>query len=138
MEKKAKKSLLTGVPAWALSLMTFFATLIPLFIIHDYEIPGPPPNTIQIITDFTTYCILVPMACFFICRTFPKSVWYTPVICNTVGFLMFYSFIIQPIFDPDDWITLSDMIIFGSNCILSITGAVVGARIGLHKMAQTE
>lgn len=132
MEKRNKKSPLAGVPAWALSLMTFFATLVPLSIIHDYELPGPPPNTIQIITDFTTFCILVPMTCFFICKKYPKSVWYTPVICNAVGFIMGYTLIIEPLFDPNDWISLSDMIIWGCNFIFSITGAIIGARIGRY------
>jgi len=46
--------------------------------------------------------------------------------------------IIDSIFDPDYWATLSDMIIWGGSCVLSVTGAIIGARIGQRKVNQSE
>ena len=124
MEEKVKKSRLSGIPAWALSLMTFFAT-IGLFELLEHI---PIPDSIKSIDSFDIefiivaiiYSILLTIACFIICKTHPKSIWYTPLICNA-----FFIFIV--IMDPEIWIfTVS---IF----TLSVIAAFFGARIGRLK-----
>ncbi len=95
MEKKAKKSRLAGIPAWALSLMTLIVLFILLAILEDPN--SPSLSTFQIVGYI--FCIIViTIACFIICRTHPKSVWYTPLICNAVGFIpiivyVFYGYV---------------------------------------------
>jgi len=88
----------------------------------------PGYSSTEIITTIF-YDILIAIACFFICRTHPKSVWYTPVICNALG-------IISAIFDPNFWTTSSTWIFWGGSFVLSIIGAIIGARIGRRIMNQ--
>ena len=116
MKKETKKSRLAGIPAWALSLMVFFAS-VGLFAL-------PSPESIDTnIFGLIIYVIFLPAACFIICKTHPKSIWYSPFICN--AFIIF-SFISVSYSNPD--LTL---LIFLSACIvLSVIGAIVGARIG--------
>ncbi len=121
MEKEAKKSRLAGIPAWALSLITLIALIILLVLLEDPK--NPDLSTIQII-GYTFCVILVTLACFIICRTHPKSIWYTIVICNLVSIQAIIVYIFT------DLATLSELIFWVSIFVLSITGAIVGARIG--------
>ena len=56
MEKKAKKSRLAGIPAWALSLMIFFPT-IGIFELSEYIDLSQSINTD--IVALVTYVILL-------------------------------------------------------------------------------
>ena len=122
MKKETKKSRLAGIPAWALSLMVFFAS-VGLFAL-------PSPESIDTnIFGLIIYVIFLPAACFIICKTHPKSIWYSPFICN--AFIIF-SLISVSYSNPD--LTL---LIFLSGCIvLSVIGAIVGARIGRRLINQ--
>ena len=129
MEKKEKKSRLAKIPAWALSLMTLIALFILLSILEDPK--SPSLSTIQIIGNIFSV-ILITAACFIICRTHPKSVWYTPVICNAVGILAIIMYIFT------DLSTLSELIFWGSSIVLSVIGAIIGAIIGRRKINQAK
>ena len=122
MKKETKKSRLAGIPAWALSLMVFFAS-VGLFAL-------PAPESIdENVFGLIIYVIILPAACFIICKTHPKSIWYSPFICN--AFIIFL-FISVSSSNPD--LTL---LIFLSACIvLSVIGAIVGARIGRRLINQ--
>ena len=122
MKNETKKSRLAGIPAWALSLMVFFAS-VGLFAL-------PSPESIDTnIFGLIIYVIFLPAACFIICKTHPKSIWYTPLICN--AFIIFL--LISVAYSNPD-LTL---LIFLSGCIvLSVIGAVVGARIGRRQINQ--
>jgi len=116
MKKETKKSRLAGIPAWALSLMVFFAS-IGLFAL-------PSPGSIDTnIFGLTIYVIFLPAACFIICKTHPKSIWYTPLICN--AFIIF-SLIGVSSSNPD----LTLLVLLSGCIVLSVIGAFVGARIG--------
>jgi len=130
MEKKVKKSRLAGIPAWALSLMTLVVVIILLVILEDPKNPGY--STIQII-GYTFCAVLITAACFFICWTHPKSVWYTPVICNAVGIIGLIANIGLTIAVPDYSTPLSDTVLWVSIGVISVTGAIVGAKIGRRK-----
>ena len=122
MNKKTKKSRLAGIPAWALSLMTFFVS------VGLFELPSPEFIDTNIF-GLIIYVILVPAACFIICKTHPKSIWYTPAICN--GFIIF---LLISVSYSNPVLTF---LIFLSACIvLSVIGAIVGARIGRHLIHQ--
>ena len=122
MKKETKKSRLAGIPAWGLSLMVFFAS------VGIFALPSPESideNIFVLILDV----IILPAACFIICKTHPKSIWYSPFICN--AFIIF-SLITVSSSNPD--LTL---LIFLSGCIvLSVIGAIVGARIGRRLINQ--
>ena len=125
MAKKTKKSRLAGIPAWALSLMTFFvsvglfALLSPEFI--DTNIFG-----------LIIYVILLPAACFIICKTHPKSVWYTPVICN--AFIIYLLISVSSSYHPD----LTFLILLSGCIVLSVIGSYIGARIGRRLINQSK
>lgn len=131
MGKKAKKSRLAGIPAWALSLMTLVVLIILLVILEDPKNPGF--STIQII-GYTFFAIWITAACFFICRKYPKSVWYTPVICNAVGILGLIANITLTIAVPDYDTPLSETILWVSICVISVIGATIGAKIGRRRI----
>ena len=127
MEEKAKKSRLAGIPAWVWSLMTVFASFWLLMIFELFQIP-----VTYDIVFIISYVILITAACFFICRTYPKSVWYTPFICNVI--IIF--FVIKDVINGDIWTTFSEWISMVSIIVLSVIVAIVGAKIGRRKINQ--
>ncbi len=142
MEKKVKKSRLAGVPAWALSVLTLVATIICFVIPSDLdmrrELAGQSskyfgPIKLQELIYFIVFLMIIPIVCYFICRTHPKSVWYSTFISNAVGFGMCCIVIIDSIYNPGD-VTLTDWIIWGGSSALAVTGAIIGARIGRRKL----
>jgi hypothetical protein len=123
MGKKEKKSRLAGIPAWALSLITLIVAFLLLFILAAIL------DSLKILSDssreliaYIFYDILIAIACFTICRTHPKSVWYTPIICSAPC-------IIAAIVEPTFWITRL-WILLGCGFLLSVIGAIFGASIG--------
>jgi len=84
MKKETKKSRLAGIPAWALSLMVFFAS------VGIFALPSPESIDANIF-GLIIYVIFLPAACFIICKTHPKSIWYSPFICNAfIIYLLVY------------------------------------------------
>ena len=133
MEKKVKKSRLAGVPAWALSLMTFFSS-IGIFELFEL-LPSIPDSQngfdLELIIVVLVYAVFLTTACFFICKTYPRSVWYTPFICN--GFILFI--LISSGFSNPEWPV---MILLSACIVLSVIGTFVGAKIGQRKINQTD
>ena len=120
MGKKAKKSRLAGIPAWALSLITFFVSL-GLF---GLRFPEAIEEYIDInLLGLIIYIIFLPTACFIICKAHPKSIWYTPFICNT---WIIISLILVAKSNPE----LAFIILLSACIALSVIGAFIGARIG--------
>ena len=128
MGEKAKKSRLAGIPAWALSLMTFFASF-GLFALFEH-IEFSQSIDVEIVA-LVTYVILLPASCFIICKTHPKSVWYTPFICNALIILLLISVSYS---NPD----LTFLISLSGLIVLSVIGAYVGARIGRRLINQAK
>lgn len=128
MGKIAKKSPLAGIPAWALSLLTLFASV----VLFGVQLPESIEKSINPnLLLFIIYIIFLPVACFIICKTHPKSVWYSPLICNA---FVIFSLITVSNSNPE-----LTFIIFLSACILlSAIGAIVGAKIGRRKINQAE
>jgi len=126
MGKKAKKSRLAGIPAWALSLLTFFAS-VGLF---GLELPASIEKSIDPnVLLFIIYVIFLPAACFIICKTHPKSIWYTPLICNA---FVIFSLISVAYSNPE----LTFLIFLSACIVLSAIGAFVGSKIGRRKINQ--
>lgn len=121
--KKAKRPLLSSIPAWALSLITLVVSLLFLFIIAavigSLKIFSYGWNEI---IAYLLYDILITFACFTICRRYPKSVWYTPVICGAP--IIFVAF-----FEPNFWVTAWG-VVFGIGFVLCLIGAITGAILG--------
>lgn len=123
METKEKKSFLSQIPSWGLSLITAFLSLIFLLILGSLlgSIPKIGENMSEGIA-YISYDIIIAIACFFICRHNPKSIWYVPIICNTMG-------IISAIAEPNFWVT-SLWIVMCGGWVLSLIGAISGAMVG--------
>ncbi len=123
MKEKAKKSRLANTPAWALSLVIFFVSIIISFAFGE--------NPIPFYLGEIGLMLLIPFACFVICIIHPKSVTYTPFICNPVA-------VLGTIFHPLAWTTLSEYLFFVGSLVLSVLGAIIGAKIGRRKINQAE
>ena len=121
MEAKERKSFLSGIPSWALSIMTAAFSLIFLFAI-GYPLQTHYGENIGGWITYISTGIVITVACFFICRKYPNSVWYTPIICNAVG-------IIAAIIEPNFWGT-SMWIPYLIGWVFSLLGAFSGAWIG--------
>ena len=121
--KTKEKKFLFGIPSWGLSLLTAVISLI--FVIFLASLLGSIPTIDKGYSEGIAYIIfdiIIAIACFFICRHNPKSIWYVPILCNTGG-------IISAIVEPNFWITAMWIFTCGG-WVLSIIGAISGAIIG--------
>ena len=128
-----KKSRLARISALVLSLITLLGSpylLIALDGISNLIIPSSTSSEI-ILSSF--YPILIALICLIICKIHPKSIWYTPIICNAYN-------LIPAILDPNFWaISFSTtsywtstpkMWMFHGSFVLSVIGAIVGVAKG--------
>ena len=125
MKEKVKESRLAKVPALALSLIVFFVSIIIAFVLGE-NVTLPDSSTLGIIGSIF-YVVLIPVACFIISMIHPKSVWYTPFICNPMG-------LFGTIFHPFFWTTLSEYLFVVISLVLSVLAAIIGAKIGRHRL----
>lgn len=128
MREKTKKSRLAGIPAWAMSLIIFFVT-IGLFELSEYIDLSKSVNAE--ILALVAYVILLPASCFIICKTHPKSVWHTPLICNAFNII----FLVLIVLDYEARL-LPYVIAQSGLIVLSLIGAIVGAKLGRRKINQ--
>jgi len=124
-KKKVKKSRLAEIPAWALSLIALFVSF-GIFALPESE--SFESNILGLIF----YILFLPAACFIICKTHPKSIWYTPFISN--AFILFLLISLSSTSNPE----LVYVILLGSCLFLSVIGAFWGARTGRKKMNTAE
>lgn len=127
MKTKEKKSLF-GIPSWGLSLLTALFSFIILFFLAGLLGSMIDENISEGIA-YISYDIIIAIACFFICRHNPKSIWYVPILCNTMG-------IISAIVEPNFWITSLWIVICGG-WVLSLIGAISGAMVGKRSILRT-
>ncbi|MFZ1290580.1 MAG: hypothetical protein WAR79_10845 [Melioribacteraceae bacterium] len=121
METQEKK--LLGLPSWGLALLTAFVSLIFLFFFSALlDSILPIDKNISEGIAYIVFNVLVAMACFFICKHNPNSVWYVPIICNAGG-------ILSAIIEPNFWITDLWIFICGG-WVLSLIAAIVGKIAG--------
>ena len=121
--KTKKQKPLFGIPSWGLSLLTALLTLIILLFLSSLLISILKTNEdISLGIGYIIYDILIAIACFFICKHDPNSVWYVPILCNTMG-------IISALIEPNFWITSLWIVICGG-WVLSLIGAIRGAKVG--------
>jgi len=125
METKVKTSFLYGIQPWALSLMTAFIGMLLLFLLAGLLADVAKLGDNGELVAYICYDILIAISCFFICRKSPESLWYVPILSNTVG-------IISAIIEPFFWITPL-WILFSSGWVLSVIGAIIGAVLGRQK-----
>lgn len=71
------------------------------------------------------YNIFITIACFLLCRKYPISVWYAPIICNA-------SSIMGSINEPDFW---GPFILYVLGWGVSLSAGILGSVIG-HRRAE--
>ena len=121
--KKKERKLLFGIPSWGLSLITAVLSLIFLLFLGSLLVSIEKiGEDIGELIAYISYGIIIATACFFICRHNPKSIWYAPILCNTMG-------IISAIVEPNFWITALWIVMCGG-WLLSLIGAISGSIIG--------
>jgi mannose/fructose/N-acetylgalactosamine-specific phosphotransferase system component IID len=72
------------------------------------------------------YILIIAVACFYLVRKNPKSIWFVPLICNAYGIAI-------AITEPVSFWKDSFGIIFCFGWMLSITASIIGARMGKRK-----
>ncbi len=118
---KEKKSLL-GFPSWGLSLIIAFASFIFVIILASLLRSILNNENLGDGIAYISYDIFIALACFLICRNNPKSIWYVPILCNTMG-------IISALVEPNFWISPLWIVISGG-WVLSLIGTISGAIVG--------
>ena len=124
-EMKNKPKYLFGIPSWLLAILTSIIALILLIVFAGLlgTVNGLDKDVSEGIS-YLIYGIIITIACFYICRNDPQSIWYVLIIVNAAG-------IISAIFEPNFWVTdLWIYILIGwvLSVIASIIGGVVGHR----------
>lgn len=123
MNEKIKRSFLHGVPAWTLSLYTAIISFILLFavasLITKSKFLEDPGELVAYIGHF----LWISIACYLICKQYPGSFWYTPVICNIVTIT--YA-VIEPIDFANTWIYI--VAGWAITIVASVIGFLKGSR----------
>lgn len=122
MNAKKKRSLLSGIPSWALAALSFIAALILFFVLGDV---GGMMNIDAKIGEpilFIIYGLFIAVCCFFIVRQNPKSIWYVPIISNALGIFIAIT--------SSKFRMTSEWIYFCIGWVLSIIASIIGYRIG--------
>lgn len=136
MGRKKQKSILSGFPAWALSLITSLVSPVLLVVMSGISSLLAPNGTFSKLIEIlflSIYPILIAVACFFICKRHPESVWYTPIICNA---LLIFPVFLDPNFwnlsfwTADYWIGTPKLWMFHAAFVLAVIGAIAGAAVG--------
>jgi hypothetical protein len=141
MVKEAKKSPLAGIPAWGLSIITLFGSPFLLIALGGIgSLIGLSSNSSEIILC-SLYPILIALVCFIICRTHPKSVWYTPIICNAyliIPAILDSNFWTITFWTTSYWTGTPKIWMFHCAFVLSVIGAIIGAMIGKRVINQAK
>jgi hypothetical protein len=131
METKKRNSFFTGIPSWALALLTLVLAFIVLMVVGDIitAIFKIPESDGAELIFYSVYNLIIAVGCFFICRQNPTSIWYVPVLCNIVG-------IFSAIVERNFWIS-SLWIVICSGWVISIIVSIIGAWMGKRKVIPT-
>ncbi len=127
--KTEKQKLISRIPSWGLALLTALLSMVLIIFLASLLdlIPGIDENLVGGFA-YISLGVIIATACYFICRHNPISIWYVPILCNTMG-------IISAIVEPNFWIT-SMWILFCAGWILSLAGAISGAIAGKRSISR--
>jgi hypothetical protein len=122
MKRAVKKSFLSGIPSWGLALLTLVLAFFILMIVGDiiaaiFKISDE--NVAAELIFYILYNLIIAVGCFFICLQDYKSVWYVPILCNSMG-------IFSAIVERNFWIS-SLWIVICCGWIISLSAAIVGS-----------
>jgi hypothetical protein len=131
MDSSGNKSIISKNPPWLSSVATSaFSLILPFLFVGVVSVIGMFFDLHnEVLGNFIAYLctgIAVAIMCFLICKAHPKSIWYTPLICNAITLLSGLGNYIEgsPFFN--------EALPFGIGWILSIIASIWGASIGRH------
>jgi hypothetical protein len=120
MSSKKSSSRLLGESAWVYSLLTGVLSFIFIFIVGSIvPLFGASLDMAELI-GFGITGVVVVAICFFICKRFPKSLWYTILLCNLYGIFAATILTFEANWDEPLWILIIG--VWG----LSIISAILG------------
>jgi hypothetical protein len=130
MKTKKRKSFLAAIRSMGLALIilvvsTWFIIGVFYEMLGDYIKFKHPNIWLSQYWDIIVlilYILIIAVACFYVVRNNPISIWFVPLICNAYG-------IVYTILDNTFW-KESDGIILCFGLVLSITASIIGARLG--------
>jgi hypothetical protein len=78
--------------------------------------------------SYISYNILIIVACFYICKKNPASIWYAPFICNIIGILAAFG-------EENFYWGSTLMMIVCAGWLLSLMGGFIGSVIGRRQIS---
>jgi len=123
MKIKGKRVYLSTIPSFALSVLIMIGTILVVFGLGEW-MPKLIKINVKICGDiaYGMFELMVVVGCFFIVKWNPKSIWYAPLICNILGFII-------AITNPAFWKT-SMWIVFSGGWALSLIASILGVWVG--------
>lgn len=120
-------SIISNKPAWIVSAVTAaISFILPFVFAGILALIGSLFGIMNVgLGNFLAYLLtgfFVAMMCFFICKAHPKSIWYTPILCNSITLFAGLGNLIEG--NPD--VTLP----FAMGWVLSIIASLWGGNIG--------
>jgi hypothetical protein len=115
----------TGIKSIAFSIMTALISPLLLLLLGFLFNSIFGGGLIVRALTYGGYTIYIAIACFFLCRKYPISVWYAPIICNA-------SSIVGSINEPDFW---GPYILYVLGWVVSLSAGILGSVIG-HRRAK--
>lgn len=120
-------SIISNKPAWIISVVTAaISFILPFVFAGILALIGSLFGITNVgLGNFLAYLltgVFVAMMCFFICKAHPKSIWYTPILCNSITLFAGLGNLIEG--NPD--VTLP----FAMGWVLSIIASLWGGNIG--------
>ncbi len=130
MNTKVKRSKFANVAAWLLSTLTAVVSFVFIFVFaHLIGAIGLEGDT-GVHIAYGLYGIVVAIACFWICKIHPKSIWYSIIICISPG--------IFPVIGEDSFWERNLWIVFVGIWTLSILAGIIGMVIGKRQGIEPE
>lgn len=129
MKIKGKKYYMTGVAVWLQALLLALVSIIVLFVVAAIlgQISLFAENAGEQ-AAYALHALLLATGCFLICRKYPKSAWYVPLVANVFV-------ILSACFEPNFWKT--DLYFWlGSALPLSVVTAYLGSKAHKHKKSK--
>ncbi len=137
MKTNKRKSFLAAIRSMGLALIILVvSTWFIIGVFYEmlgekikYEHPNIWLSQYWDIIILILYILIIAVACFYIVRKNPMSIWFVPLICNAYG-------IVNAIVDTAFW-NGSYGIILCFGLVLSITASIIGAQTGKRNAVST-
>ncbi len=128
MKTRADYYFMWGVPVWLQALLLATFSILVLFIVA--AVAGSIPFFAENFGEpgaYFLHALLLAGGCYVICRRYPNSIWYVPLVANV---FVLFSACVEPTF----W-SSNLCICLGSALPVSVAAALWGAKQGMKRKA---